>query len=132
VSPNGGDRDREITRLFEDKRRDDEATAPDVRELLSRPRLHRARGARATLGLGLASAAVIVVVASVVLLRPKAPRSSETELLAAAARIASWKAPTDVLLRTPGSDLLSQLPVLESHASEAASAVLEPTKGVER
>ncbi|HEY6928044.1 MAG TPA: hypothetical protein VJA66_00075 [Thermoanaerobaculia bacterium] len=131
MSPTSGDPDREVTRLFEEKRRADEASAPDIRELLSRPRLHRARGSRATWRLGLAAAALIVVAASVVLLRSKAPRTPETEL-PTAAQIASWRAPTDVLLRTPGSDLLHQLPVLESQASEAASAVLEPTKGVER
>jgi hypothetical protein len=132
VSSNGSDRDREIARLFEEKRRSDESSAPPVRELLARPRGPRARRARAAWSVALAAAAVIVVAASVVLLRARPPRTPETQLPAVAAQIAAWRAPTDVLLQTPGSDLLSQLPVLESQASGAASAVLEPTKGVER
>jgi hypothetical protein len=132
VSSNGSDRDREIARLFEEKRRSDESSAPPVRELLARPRGPRAQSARAAWSVALAAAAAIVVMASVVLLRARPPRTPETQLPAAAAQIAAWRAPTDALLQTPGSELLTQLPVLVSHASEAAGAVLEPTKGVER
>jgi hypothetical protein len=132
VSPNGGERDGEIARLFEEKRRSDESSAPPVRELLARPKGSRAGRARTAWGVALAAAAAVVVAVSVVLLRARPPRTPETRLPAVAAQIAAWRAPTDALLQTPGSDLLSQLPVLESHISEAAGAVLEPTKGVER
>jgi hypothetical protein len=132
MSLNGSDRDPEIARLFEEKRRSDETFAPPLRELLARSRAHRARRARPARRILLAAATVILIAASAVLLRPKPRRAPEAQLPAVATQIAAWKAPTDILLQTPGSDLLSQIPVLESHASEAATAVLEPTKGVER
>ena len=132
MSSNGGDRNRDLGRLFEEKRRADESSAPSLRELIARPRDHRAPRARALWRAGLAMAAAIVLLASVVLLRARMSRAPETQLTPVAAQIAAWRAPSDVLLQTPGSDLLSQLPVLESHASETATVVFEPTKGVER
>jgi hypothetical protein len=132
VSSNGDDRNRKIAGLFEEKRRSDESSARPFRELLARPKGPRSRRAQTARSVALAAGAAIVVAASVVLLRARLPRTPETPLPVVAAQIAAWRAPTDVLLQTPGSDLLTQLPVLESHASEAASAVLEPTKGVER
>ena len=134
MSSNGEDLDGELGRLFEAQCRADESSAPDVRELLARLKDHRARSRRIRSGRSilLAAAAMIVVAMSVILLRSNPRQAHQTPLPAVATQIAEWKAPTDVLLQTPGSDLLRQLPVLEFRASEAASAVFEPTKGVEK
>ena len=109
------DDDREIARLFEERRQADEASAPAFRELLARPRARRAAPAGRILRPALAAAAILLVVAAALLLdRPK-PR--EPELLAAGSALAAWKSPTDSLLETPGAELTSQLPVLVSPAS---------------
>ena len=119
------DPDRELTRLFEEQRRADEASAPDFRELLARPRPLRASLARGIPRPALAAAAAAVVAAALFLRRPPRPPAPEPGLPAAAAALASWKAPTDVLLETPGAELLGRLPVLLSPAPETTPAVMQ-------
>ena len=117
------DLDREIARLFEEQRRADEAAAPAFRELLARPRARRAPLARWIRRPALAAAAVAVVAAALLLRRPPPPRAPESALPAVATTLASWKAPTDFLLQTPGAELLGRLPVLVSPAPGTTPAL---------
>lgn len=110
--------DREISRLFEEQRQADEASAPAFRELLARPHARRTAPAWRILRPAVAVASVLVVVAAALFLNR--PRARESEFLAAGSALAAWKAPTDSLLQTPGSELTSQLPVLVSPASETS------------
>lgn len=109
------DGDREIARLLEEQRLADEASAPAFRDLLVRPRDAKAVCARRTLRPALAGAVVLLIIAAALLLRP---RAHEPELLGTASALAAWRAPTDVLLQTPGAELTSRLPVLVSPAAQ--------------
>lgn len=124
------DADLEIARLLEEHRRADEASAPAFREVLSRRRTRRAPSAGRIPRPALAAAALLVVVGAALLLRR--PRVHETELIAAASALAAWKSPTDVLLQTPGSELLSRTPVFLSRVPELDGNPLSETKGVPR
>ncbi len=127
------DLDREIARLFDEERRADEASAPALRELLARPNSRRTSWKRGIGRIALATAAAAAATAGVLLLRPAHHRDGGpvTEP-PAASQLASWKAPTDALLRTPGSELWTRVPILVSRSSP----VLDPahpaqtTKGV--
>lgn len=112
---NPKDLDSELTRLFEEQRRADEASAPDFRELMARARAAAkgrdfapAREGRWGRRVVLTAAALIALATGLSLLRPaREPRRPSN-----AATLADWKAPTDVLLQTPGAELLARLPVL--------------------
>lgn len=129
------DRDRDLARLLESERREDEGNAPDLHELLARTR-RRSRGpavALSRLGLAVALAAVAAAAALVArsaLSRRAVPRPvTPTESV----RLADWRSPTGFLLRTPGSELLERAPVLVSRPlATGASTAPSPTKGVER
>jgi len=127
------DPDRRIARLFEDERRGDEASAPALRELLARP---NSRGTRWKRGIGriaFATAMAAAATAGVLLLRPARhdDGSAGTELPEAASQLANWKAPTDALLRTPGSELWTRVPILVSRAAPMdPSHPVQTTKGV--
>lgn len=105
---NRRDEDREITRLLGELRRSDEAAAPDFRSVLARARVSRVTRRSAW---RLAAIAVTLVVVAGALLLARRP-DSEADLQAAAQTIVGWKAPTDSLLRTPGSELLRSTPRL--------------------
>jgi hypothetical protein len=110
---NPNDLDRELTRLLTEQRRADEASAPGFRELLARARAGRrgrafapeAREGRWAWRAAAAAAASVALAIGLYLLRSSPePRIS--------ADITAWKAPSDVLLQTPGAELLGRLPVL--------------------
>jgi anti-sigma-K factor RskA len=123
--------DPEITRLFDEQRRADEATAPALRELLARPRGLQATGRRGAWRIALVAVTVAAAIAGALLLRPARHLGQETELPPAASQLASWKAPTDALLKTPGSDLWTRVPVLISRSSQVdPSHPVQTTKGV--
>jgi hypothetical protein len=120
------DSDREIARLFQEQRRADEASAPALNGLLARPRGRRLRPRRRIVAIALATT-VVAAIASVLLLRPAKPRVAPTSEL----QLASWKAPTDALLRTPGSELWTRVPILVSRAAPLDPAhPVQTTKGV--
>ena len=126
------DPDREIARLFDEERRADEASAPALRELLARPS-PRTPWKRGIGRIALAAAAAAAATAGVLLLRPVHSRDGGpgAELPPAASQLASWKAPTDALLRTPGSELWTRVPILISRASPVDPAhPAQTTKGV--
>ena len=123
--------EREMARLFEDARRVDESLAPPFREVLARRRSREAQRRWLLWRPALLAVTVVLIVAALQLTRAARPTAHETALPAAARAIASWKAPTDVFLQTPGSDLLSRSPVLAPPAG--IEAVAPPAmKGVQR
>ena len=120
------DLDREIARLFAAQRRADEASAPALRELMARPRRLRTSWSLARIALVGATAAPAL--AAILLLRPA---GTETPLPPAALQLANWKAPTDSLLRTSGSELWSRVPVLVSPVTHVEPPhPAQTTKGV--
>jgi hypothetical protein len=126
--------DSELARLFHEERRDAEAAAPEPGALLARPRRRRPAGARLVRRAALAAARAVI--AAALLLRTRSFRGHAPQaagLPPAARQLAAWRAPTDVLLRTPGSDLWTRVPVLAPRSSVPEPGIfLEATKGVER
>lgn len=122
------DSEREIARLFEAQREADEALAPPFAEIVHRaPR--RSRSVRSFRPIA-AAAGVLVVAALVLLLhraRPPRPPVSATESDTVA--LGTWKAPSDVLLQTPGSDLLNRTPILASPVPESTWNLPPQSKG---
>ena len=112
---NPKDLESELTRLLEEQRRADEASAPGFRELMARARsatkgrdFAPARQGRWARRAVFTAAASVALAAGLYLLRPtREPRWPSNP-----ATLADWKAPTDVLLQTPGAELLARLPVL--------------------
>ena len=119
------DSEREIARLFQSQREADEALAPPFEEIVHRP-ARRARSVR-SLRLIAATASVLVVAALVLLLHPARPFVPATESDAAA--LAAWKAPSDALLKTPGSDLLNRTPILASPVPDSTRILPTQSKG---
>lgn len=110
---NPKDLESELTRLFEEQRRADEASAPGFRELMARARAATkgrgfapAREGRWAWRAAVAAAASVALATGLYLLR----RPPEPRLPSNAATLADWKAPTDFLLQTPGAELLGRLP----------------------
>jgi hypothetical protein len=101
--------DRELSRLFDELRRSDEASAPAFRSVLSRP---RTRPRRPWLSLLRVATAVVLLGLIGVVVRLARRPTPETRLEATARTLTRWKAPTDSLLRTPGSELLTSIPRL--------------------
>jgi hypothetical protein len=125
------DLDREIARLFAEQRRSDEASAPALRELMARPRRLRTSWSLARIALVGATAAAAI--AAILLLRAARAREGgpETALPPAASQLANWKAPTDSLLRTSGSELWTRVPILVSPVTYVEPAhPAQTTKGV--
>lgn len=94
--------DEVIERAFRELRAHERASAPDFEELMARLPPRRRRGWM--LGGGVVMAAAI---AAIVLW----PRPMEEDV--APLSITQWHAPTDVLLDTPGTELLRDVPKLE-------------------
>ena len=97
----------ELRRRFAQLREADRDRAPSFAQTYGRA--HARRSWRATLRvrplvIG-AAAAVAIAAVSLVYARSSSPS-------AATPTIATWRAPTDVLLRTPGSELLGAMPAL--------------------
>ena len=123
--------DPELSRLFREERLDTEAAAPVLGALLARASRRRA-GASTIRRLMWAAALAAAAVAVTLCLRISSP-PSRTEPPRGAIQLAEWKAPTDVLLATPGFDLWTRVPVLAPHVRAPETGVsLEATKGVER
>jgi hypothetical protein len=124
--------DREIAQLFEEQRRADEASAPAFRDLLARRRAPKAPLMGWIWGPAVAAAAVLVVVAVLLLDRPHPRPVPASPLPAVAVMLAAWKAPTDVLLRTPGAELLSGVPTLVSRLPDDETRRPPAMEGVEK
>ena len=112
---NPKDLESELTRLFEEQRRADEASAPGFRELMARARAATRGGDFAPAREGrwawravFIAAAFVALATGLYFLRP----AHEPRMTSNAPTLADWKAPTDILLQTPGAELLARLPVL--------------------
>lgn len=118
------DPDRELARLFSEVRRADEASAPPFAHVLERATAGRAARSRPALFRFAALAAVFAAAAlAAALLRRPAPETAGRQR---PVTLAQWKSPTDWLLRTPGSELLTALPTLP--ASVPSYALPHPRK----
>jgi hypothetical protein len=94
---------RQFTELREADRDRTPAFGPIYGRARARTRLRRTPGVRP---LVLAAAAVVVIVALSLAYGRSTTPSTTTPA------IATWRAPTDILLQTPGSELLGEMPAL--------------------
>jgi hypothetical protein len=102
--------DREIRERFAQLRESDREMAPGFARTYARARMRRSVGAMLTVRPLVIGAAAAVVLVAVWLAngRPSSAHTATTPI----ATIATWRAPTDVLLRTPGNELLGEMPAL--------------------
>lgn len=134
------DTDPAIVRLFEDERRADEVTAPDLDALLVRPagrRVGEVRPGRRVAFAAAALALVALVAASAVVVvrtvRSRVRAATEASVLPPEAiALSTWKSPTDAFLETPGSDLWTQVPDFAPAPQPVPGHIpISPTKGVD-
>jgi hypothetical protein len=103
----------ELRRRLAELREADRERAPSFAQVCARAR--RRRPWRATLRIRpLVVGAAAVAIAAVWLARARSFSPS-----AVAPAIATWRAPTDALLRTPGSELLGAMPALGASVLDA-------------
>ena len=106
--------DSEIRQRFAQLREADQESAPGFAQTYGRARASRSLHAtRRVRPLVIATAAAVVIAA----LGLAYARSFSPPLTAP--EIATWRAPTDVLLRTPGSELLGEMPALGASVLDA-------------
>ena len=100
----------EIRQRFAQLREADRERAPSFAQIYGRGRARRSLGAIPRVRPLVIGAAAAVVIAAVWIAnaRPFSPHTVTPTIAA----IAAWRAPTDVLLRTPGSELLGTMPAL--------------------
>jgi hypothetical protein len=100
----------EIRQRFAQLREDDRESVPDFAQIYGRGRARRRLGAMPRVRPFVIAAAASVVIAAIWLANARSfSRSTTTPTIAT---IAAWRAPSDVLLRTPGSELLGAMPAL--------------------
>jgi hypothetical protein len=104
--------DRDLRDAFAELRESDLRSTPRYQcggRLARRSGERGGRGARRHKGLAIAATLLLVVTISVAYLirRPQTP-----EQVVTSKAISTWRAPTDFLLRTPGSDLTSSVPAI--------------------
>jgi hypothetical protein len=113
--------ENEIRRRFVQLRESDRVRAPSFAETYVHARSRQSRRAIQRVRPLLIGAVAAVAIAAVWLGRPRSfSPSTATET------IATWRAPTDVLLRTPGSELLGAMP--ELRASVLDKMIPTPSK----
>jgi hypothetical protein len=113
--------DREIRQRFAQLRDADQESAPSFAQTYGRARARRSfRATRRMKPLVFATAAAVVIAAIGLAYARSLPPSAATP------EIATWRAPTDVLLRTPGSELLGEMPALG--ASVLDTMIPKPSK----
>ena len=107
--------DLKLRRKFEAVREQDKAMTPAFEEVWRRSlRLSRNRH-RPRLTIRASAVAVVVLTTAIAVLwwnRSPKPVDSGKEV-----RLSEWKASTDFLLKTPGSDLLNRIPEIPSFSS---------------
>ncbi|HKA36060.1 MAG TPA: hypothetical protein VKH43_04525 [Thermoanaerobaculia bacterium] len=118
--------DRDLERLFEGLRRQDEASAPRFRDVLAGRIVSGPRVALRLPVLRLAAVVVLLGVASVMAVR-FVRRAPEQALPEKETPIAAWSSPTAWLLETPGRELLTEVPSLLDSPPESSS---EKTDGM--
>ena len=97
----------ELRRRFARLREADEGSAPRFAQIYERARAGRSlRATRRVRSLVIGAAAAVAIAAvALTYARSLSPSAGMPE-------ITTWRAPTDVLLRTPGSELLGEMPAL--------------------
>lgn len=103
------DEDRDLREAYSALREEDRRHTPDLERLLTRP-LPRRRTVPAPWKPILAAAVVLALVAAAALWWLPPPEGVEGDPTAGA--LLAWRAPTDVLLETPGRSLLGEVPAL--------------------
>jgi hypothetical protein len=103
--------DRDLERLFDELRRADEGSAPAFTHVLERARAKPEASSRPMPRVPLrfallAALLAAVALATVLLRRPSREIGGRDQPV----MLAHWKSQTDWLLRTPGSELLHELP----------------------
>jgi hypothetical protein len=100
----------EIRQRFAQLREADRERVPGFAQIYGRGRARRRSGAMPRVRpLVLAAAAAVVIAAVWVANARSVSRSTTAPTIAT---IAAWRAPSDILLRTPGSELLGAMPAL--------------------
>jgi hypothetical protein len=99
--------DSEIRQRFARLREADKESAPSFAQTYGRARARRSLRATRPVRPLVIGAAAAVAVAAIGLAYARSFSPSPT-----APEIATWRAPSDVLLRTPGSELLGEMPAL--------------------
>jgi hypothetical protein len=99
--------DNEIRHRFAEMREADRARAPGFAQTFARARVRETWRARQSMRPLVITAAAAVLIAAIWLGHPRSFSPSMTT-----STIATWRAPTDVLLRTPGSEILGTMPAL--------------------
>ena len=102
--------ENEIRQRFAQLREDDRESAPGFAQIYRRGRARQRLGAMPRLRPFVVGAAAAVVIAAVWVAKTRS--FSHYTATPTIATIAAWRAPTDVLLRTPGSELLGTMPTL--------------------
>jgi hypothetical protein len=111
----------ELRRRFEQLRAADREGAPSFAQTYARARARRTwRRALRVQPLAIGAAAVVMIAAAWL------AHSRSLSPSALTPTIGNWQAPTDVLLRTPGSELLSAIPELD--ASVLDTMIPKPSK----
>jgi hypothetical protein len=102
--------DREIRDRFAQLRESDRGSAPSFARTYAHARTRRSVGARLRVRPLVIGSAAAVVIAAVWLANARSfsPHTATPTIAA----IAAWRAPTDILLRTPGNELLGEMPAL--------------------
>jgi len=99
--------DNELRRRFAELREADKHRTPGFARMYGDARAHRSRRSlRGLRPLVLAAAAAVVIAALSLAYGRSTTQPTTTP------PIATWRAPTDVLLQTPGSELLGVMPAL--------------------
>jgi hypothetical protein len=97
----------EIRQRFAQLREADRESAPDFAQTYA-----RARSPRRSRAIHRVRPVVIAAAAAVVLAAIWLGNTRSFSSVPVTPTIATWRAPTDVLLRTPGSELLGEMPAL--------------------
>jgi hypothetical protein len=105
VSANNND--SKLRRAFADLRQLDKRSTPEFDALLRRPSRRSVSRMRSGMAM-LATSLVVVLVLVVIARRPSRDVSTPMQ------SISEWRAPTDVLLRTPGVEIIQSMPSLRS------------------
>jgi len=126
--------DRDLRRLFRERRDTDEAGAPPFSRVRRSEAARVRRSNRRSIAIP-AIAAVAVVLAVILLREETTPKSLRPEAVASGAsspRWEDWTAPTDFLLEIPGRELLASTPPIGIGVAEIAGHDESRSKGKQR
>jgi hypothetical protein len=99
--------DNELRRQFTELREADKDRAPGFAQIYGRARARARQRSKPRLRPLVVAATAVAVIAALSLAYGRSTTPSTTT-----PAIATWRAPTDVLLQTPGSELLGVMPAL--------------------